>query len=92
MNLPQECNVEDSNSRIKMCTNKTQEEFIVIHHEMGHTEYQMSYSVPLGQRPLVFRDGANPGELISVYVDSSRPDIFNPSVVHTFQGSDSQRY
>lgn len=47
--------------RIKMCTNKTQEEFIVIHHEMGHTEYQMAYSVPQGKRPLVFRDGANPG-------------------------------
>ncbi|XP_063872288.1 angiotensin-converting enzyme-like [Scylla paramamosain] len=47
--------------RIKMCADKNQEDFIVIHHEMGHTEYQMSYSIPKGERPLVFRDGANPG-------------------------------
>lgn len=47
--------------RIKMCTDKNQEDFTVIHHEMGHTQYQMSYSVPKGERPLVFRDGANPG-------------------------------
>lgn len=47
--------------RIKMCADKNQEDFIVIHHEMGHTEYQMSYSIPRGERPLVFRDGANPG-------------------------------
>lgn len=45
-----------------MCTDKNQEDFTVIHHEMGHTQYQMSYSVPKGERPLVFRDGANPGE------------------------------
>nr|XP_045608351.1 angiotensin-converting enzyme-like [Procambarus clarkii] len=46
--------------RIKMCANTNQEDLIVIHHEMGHTEYQMSYST-LDGHPLVFRDGANPG-------------------------------
>ncbi|XP_037804888.1 angiotensin-converting enzyme-like [Penaeus monodon] len=52
---------EDGRFRIKMCTNKNQEDFIVIHHEMGHTQYQMAYSEPTEDRPLVFRDGANPG-------------------------------
>ncbi|XP_047488914.1 angiotensin-converting enzyme-like isoform X2 [Penaeus chinensis] len=52
---------EDGRFRIKMCTNKNQEDFIVIHHEMGHTQYQMAYSEPTDQRPLIFRDGANPG-------------------------------
>ena len=48
-----------------MCTDKNQEDFIVIHHEMGHTQYQMSYSQDPDTgdvRPLIFRDGANPGE------------------------------
>ncbi|XP_063603044.1 angiotensin-converting enzyme-like [Penaeus indicus] len=52
---------EEGRFRIKMCTNKNQEDFIVIHHEMGHTQYQMAYSEPTDLRPLVFRDGANPG-------------------------------
>lgn len=60
-----------------MCTNKTQEEFIVIHHEMGHTEYQMAYSVPRGERPLVFRDGANPGELLPFAARFSAVVFFN---------------
>ncbi|CAL4058602.1 unnamed protein product [Meganyctiphanes norvegica] len=49
--------------RIKMCTDKNQEDFIVIHHEMGHIEYQMAYSVreDESRMPMVFRDGANPG-------------------------------
>lgn len=51
-----------------MCTNTNQEDFIIIHHEMGHIEYQMAYSeVDPGieyqnkYMPLIFRDGANPG-------------------------------
>ncbi|KAL7642767.1 UNVERIFIED_CONTAM: hypothetical protein RMT77_006055 [Armadillidium vulgare] len=51
-------NVEDGKYRIKMCTNHNQEDFIVVHHEMGHVEYYMSYA---NQTPIIYRDGANPG-------------------------------
>ena len=50
--------------RIKMCTNLNQEDFIVIHHEMGHIQYFMSYSINSSTEnihPLIYRDGANPG-------------------------------
>lgn len=43
--------------RIKMCTKITMDDFLVVHHEMGHNQYQMAYrnlSYPL-------RDGANEG-------------------------------
>ncbi|KAL4229123.1 hypothetical protein ACF0H5_012162 [Mactra antiquata] len=43
--------------RIKMCTGINMEDLITIHHEMGHTQYQMEYS----HQPIPFRDGANPG-------------------------------
>ncbi|KAF8795129.1 Angiotensin-converting enzyme-like protein [Argiope bruennichi] len=43
--------------RIKMCTRVNMEDFITVHHEMGHIVYFMYYA---GQ-PLVFREGANPG-------------------------------
>jgi len=55
---------EKGEFRIKMCTDKNQEDFTVIHHEMGHIEYQMSYSSRGEEQstmPMVFRDGANPG-------------------------------
>ena len=35
----------------------TMADLVTIHHEMGHTEYQMLYK----DQPLPFRDGANPG-------------------------------
>ncbi|XP_078684270.1 angiotensin-converting enzyme-like isoform X1 [Branchiostoma floridae x Branchiostoma belcheri] len=41
--------------RIRMCTKVDMEDLLTIHHEMGHTQYQMQYAY----RPLVFRDGAN---------------------------------
>jgi len=43
--------------RIKQCTDITMDDFITVHHEMGHTVYQMAYS----HLPIVFRTGANPG-------------------------------
>ena len=47
-----------------MCTDKNQGDFIVLHHEMGHIEYQMLYSHDDdGVRPTIFRDGANPGKI-----------------------------
>jgi peptidyl-dipeptidase A len=41
--------------RIKMCTTVDDENFITIHHEMGHIEYYQAYST----QPAVFRTGAN---------------------------------
>ncbi len=35
----------------------TQDDFITVNHEMGHTQYQMSYR----NQSFLFRDGANPG-------------------------------
>ena len=43
--------------RIKMCIQKTGEEFAVIHHELGHNFYQRAYN----QLPLVYRGSANDG-------------------------------
>lgn len=43
--------------RIKMCIQKTGEEFNVIHHELGHNYYQRAYN----QQPLLYRGSANDG-------------------------------
>ncbi|MCI4324166.1 MAG: M2 family metallopeptidase [Thermoplasmata archaeon] len=43
--------------RIKMCIEITEEEFRVIHHELGHTFYQLAYR----DQPYLFRDGAHDG-------------------------------
>ncbi len=43
--------------RLKMCIQITGEDFLTIHHELGHNFYQRAYS---GQPPL-FRDSANDG-------------------------------
>ena len=43
--------------RIKMCITPTDEDFKVIHHELGHTYYQLAYR----KQPLLFRNGANDG-------------------------------
>ncbi len=43
--------------RIKMCIQKTGEEFVVIHHELGHNFYQRAYK---GQ-PHLFKNSANDG-------------------------------
>ncbi|KAJ8943308.1 hypothetical protein NQ318_004749 [Aromia moschata] len=43
--------------RLKMCTQVDFEDFITIHHEMGHIQYYMQYK----KQPYPFRDGANPG-------------------------------
>ena len=46
--------------RIKMCTEVNMEELIVVHHEMGHIQYFLQYK----NQPVVFREGANPGQRI----------------------------
>ena len=41
-----------------MCTAVNQEDFVTVHHEMGHIEYFMRYR----DQHWVFRNGANPGK------------------------------
>ncbi|XP_008937519.1 PREDICTED: angiotensin-converting enzyme 2 [Merops nubicus] len=43
--------------RIKMCTKVTMDDFLTVHHEMGHIEYDMAYS----EQPYLLRGGANEG-------------------------------
>lgn len=46
-----------SDVRIKMCIDPTAEDFITIHHELGHNFYQRAYAT----QPVIFRDSANDG-------------------------------
>ncbi|MFQ3250880.1 MAG: peptidyl-dipeptidase A [Glaciecola sp.] len=48
---------EKDDLRIKMCIQKTGEEFNVIHHELGHNYYQRAYK----DQPLLYRGSANSG-------------------------------
>uniref|UniRef100_A0A8C5GLA4 Angiotensin-converting enzyme n=1 Tax=Gouania willdenowi TaxID=441366 RepID=A0A8C5GLA4_GOUWI len=43
--------------RIKQCTVVTMDDLITVHHEMGHVQYFLQYK----EKPVSFRDGANPG-------------------------------
>ena len=43
--------------RIKMCIQRTAEDFSVIHHELGHNYYQRAYN----HQPLLLQGGANDG-------------------------------
>jgi peptidyl-dipeptidase A len=43
--------------RIKMCIEPTAEDFVTIHHELGHSFYQRAYK----DQPVLFRNGANDG-------------------------------
>ncbi|WP_226667045.1 M2 family metallopeptidase [Microbulbifer aggregans] len=43
--------------RIKMCINKTGEDLITIHHELGHNFYQRIYNT----QPFLYKEGANDG-------------------------------
>jgi peptidyl-dipeptidase A len=47
----------ENDIRIKMCTEPTAEDFVTVHHELGHNFYQRAYAK---QSPL-FRDSANDG-------------------------------
>lgn len=40
-----------------MCTQVNMENFLTVHHEMGHNQYQMAYR----NLPYLLRDGANEG-------------------------------
>jgi peptidyl-dipeptidase A len=48
-------NIEDL--RIKMCTRVNADDFVTVHHELGHNYYQRAYN---GQ-PMIFRNSANDG-------------------------------
>jgi len=43
--------------RVKMCTAINQEDFVTVHHEMGHIAYYQQYK----DQPFPYRSGANPG-------------------------------
>ena len=43
--------------RIKMCIEPTAEDFVTVHHELGHNFYQRAYK----NQPPLFRNGANDG-------------------------------
>ena len=47
----------ESDVRIKMCIGINEEDFVTIHHELGHSYYQRAYS----RQPVLFREGANDG-------------------------------
>ncbi len=48
-------NIEDL--RIKMCTKVNADDFVTIHHELGHNYYQRAYN----QQPFLYKNGANDG-------------------------------
>jgi peptidyl-dipeptidase A len=43
--------------RIKMCTKVNSDDFVTIHHELGHNYYQRAYN----QQPFLYMNGANDG-------------------------------
>jgi peptidyl-dipeptidase A len=43
--------------RIKMCTKVNADDFVTVHHELGHNFYQRAYS----NQPFLYRNGANDG-------------------------------
>ncbi|MPY88540.1 MAG: peptidase M2 family protein [Luteitalea sp.] len=47
----------DQDVRIKMCIQITGEDFVTIHHELGHNFYQRAYR----RLPVLYRDSANDG-------------------------------
>jgi peptidyl-dipeptidase A len=43
--------------RLKMCIKIIEEDFVTVHHELGHNFYQRAYN----KQPFLFQDGANDG-------------------------------
>jgi len=48
---------QEDDVRIKMCIERTAEDFSTIHHELGHNFYQRAYN----KQPFLFRESANDG-------------------------------
>jgi len=47
----------DKDVRLKVCLHQTADDFITVHHELGHIFYDLSYRT----QPFLFRNGANDG-------------------------------
>ena len=47
----------DKDVRLKICIHNTSDDFITVHHELGHVYYSLSYR----KQPVLFRSGANDG-------------------------------
>jgi peptidyl-dipeptidase A len=47
----------DQDVRLKLCIHVTSDDFITVHHELGHNYYQLAYR----HQPFSFRNGANDG-------------------------------
>ena len=47
----------DQDLRVKMCIKIDAEDFVTVHHELGHNYYQRAYR----EQPFLFRDSANDG-------------------------------
>jgi peptidyl-dipeptidase A len=47
----------DLDVRLKVCLHPVSDDFITVHHELGHNYYQMAYR----KQPFLFRNGANDG-------------------------------
>lgn len=47
----------DKDVRLKLCIHDTSDDFITVHHELGHNYYQLAYRA----QPVLFRNGANDG-------------------------------
>lgn len=47
----------DTDVRLKMCIHGTSDDFVTVHHELGHLYYDLAYR----QQPVMFRGGANDG-------------------------------
>jgi len=57
--IPTAALLYDVGHRIKQCTDVTSEYLMTTHHEMGHVQYYLMYR----HQPLVYRQGANPGQM-----------------------------
>ena len=47
----------DRDVRLKVCLHPNADDFVTVHHELGHNYYQMAYR----KQPFMFRNGANDG-------------------------------
>ena len=57
-----------------MCTEVAEDDFFVVHHEMGHIEYYMSYR----SQPFFFQNGAN-SAFHEAIGDTIALSVFTPS-------------
>jgi len=48
---------DDNDLRVKMCIEKTADDFTTIHHELGHNFYQRAYN----RQPFLYKNSANDG-------------------------------